>query len=437
MSEQLRIVVACGADGPPELQRDVLTLGAELADRGHLVDYIVGDPVGLASYAGGYVPGDVFQAPLLRAAPDLVMKRQQPDGLLDQMAVAGFADRDILTALSDAWKCQLSLMRPNIILAFNVPVLWLIGPTVAPTVALGPRAILPPTLGSSFPRLSHNSAPLAAEELMLNYANGVLAKVGHNSLATIAEVLDRCSPIVYGLPCFDPYLQLRKTQPLGLLGERAEPAYVPVKPRLAAFLDVYCPGVETAVLALAGFDDVAVDVTISGATPGMRRFLEQQPHVRFWGSREELRAQIGSVSAVIHHGAQDVAETCVLTGRPQLVLPWLPEQHLLVEVFRWMGSAVSHAPNSPIQEMDVAFRSLLHNGGMVIAAQHHARQMAEVRFQNALPQIVQLIERRANQLEKSEKSATGPAAVLPLHAGDERADQSSSGLDGIGGRRVG
>jgi hypothetical protein len=388
----MRYVICCDQGAPSETVRDALTVGRALLGRGHEVAYIVGDPVMLVDYAGSWSPNDLYQAPVCRAAPGLVMKRPNMDGFSDVMATVGFGDKQTLVALSTLWNRQLAALKPDAIIGLYTPVVWLVGPAHAPTFALGGGLMLPPALGTSFPRLTVDSAPLADEAVMLANANAALLRLGQPPLAALSEVLDRCSSLLYGVPAFDPYLQVRRTVSMGLLGEEPSPVVPPAAPRLAAFLDVYCPGIETVILALAGFDQVPVDVSVTGATTSMRLFLEQQPRITFWRDYASLLEHAASASVLVHHGVHDVGQRCISLGRPQLLIPWTREQEVFSGLVQWMSYSWVKHPNVPIEEMAGTFRAILRDPSLVVAAQHHARQLSNTSLPDALPAIVERIE---------------------------------------------
>jgi hypothetical protein len=386
-------VVICQDDGvPAELMRDAVAVGQALMERDCEVDFIVGDPVSLINQSGSWVPRELYPAPMLKPIPELVMKRAPADGFADHMAIAGFENKQNLITIATMWHRLLSLLKPDIIIGFRTPVLWLIAPHIAPTVAIGNGMTLPPVLGPSFPRLTPDSVPLADENIMLENANSVLARLGFPPLAQLSECLSLCNPILYGLPAFDPYLQLRSTITAGLLGQVATPTNPPTEERLAVFLDVYCPGIETIILALAGFNQVPSDIYISGAPASMQRYLEQQPNITMWADHEDLLKHAATASAVIHHGVQDVAQRCISLGRPHLIIPWTREQEILSYMIGWMSMTKVHAPNTPIDQMAEAFRDLLRDSSLMVAAQHHARQLFNANLPDALPIIVSKIE---------------------------------------------
>src|SRR5262245_25666890 len=157
----MRVVICCDQGTPSELVRNALTVGKALMERGHTVAYVVGDPVTLVYHAGSWTPNELCQAPVPRAVPGLVMKRPNMDGFADLMAITGFDDKATLLALASLWDRQLQTLKPDAIIGFYTPVLWLVGPAHAPTYALGSGLTLPPVLGTSFPRLSVDSTPLA------------------------------------------------------------------------------------------------------------------------------------------------------------------------------------------------------------------------------------------------------------------------------------
>jgi hypothetical protein len=392
MKKEMRCVICCDQGAPSELVRDALTVGRALIERGHQVAYIVGDPVGLVDHAGSWSPNDLYQAPVCRTVPGLVMKRPNMDGFSDVMATAGFDDKPTLVALSTLWHRQLTSLKPDAIIGLYTPILWLVGPAHAPTFALGGGLMLPPPLGTAFPRLTADSTPLADEAVMLANANAALLRLGQASMAALSEVLERCVSLLYGVPAFDPYLQIRRTVSTGLLGEEPSPVVPPAKPRLAAFLDVYCPGIETIILALAGFDQTPVDICVSGATASMRLFLEQQPHIKVWKDYATLLEHAASASALIHHGVHDVGQRSVSLGRPQLLIPWTREQEIFNGLVQWMSYSWVKRPNVAIDEMAGTFRAVLQDPSLVVAAQHHARQLYSTNLPDALPAIVEKIE---------------------------------------------
>lgn len=388
----MRVVICCEQGAPAEMMRDGVTLGRALMERGHTIAYITGDPVALVEAAGSWIPNDLYEAPVRRAIPNLVMKPPVMDGFADAMAIAGFDDKATLVVLASLWNRQLLALKPDAIVGFYAPVLWLVGPAQAPTFALGSGLMLPPILGTSFPRLSVDSTPLADERLMLANANAALLRYAQPQYATLSEILERCTSILYGVPAFDPYLQLRKTLSAGLLGEQPTPTVPPPKERFAMFLDVYCPNIEQIILAVADLDEVPVDICVSGATTGMRRFLEQQPHVKVWRDYASLLGEAHTATALVHHGVQDVAQRCISLGRPQLIIPWTREQEIFTATIQWMAFTWTKAPTTPLEELSGTFSAILRDASLTVAAQHHSRQLASSNLPDALPGIIQQIE---------------------------------------------
>lgn len=387
----MKIAICCDFGVPAELMRDALTVGKALTERGHTVSYVVGDPVSFVEYAGSWMPSALHQAPVLRAAPHLVMNRPPVDGFADVMSLAGFGDKSTLLCLSSMWKQLLETINPDAIVALYSPIVWLVGPGHAPTFAMGNGFVVPPALGTSFPRLSVDSSPLTGEDVLLDNANAVLARLHRPALASISELLTNCSCLLYGLPVFDPYLQLRRSMTMGLLGDTLQPTVPPAEPRLAVFLDVQCPGVEMIMLAV-GSNEIPADVYIRGATVGMRRFLEQQPNVTLWTDHQALLQACANASVLVHHGEQDIAQRCITLGRPQLLIPWTREQEIFNYVLGWMGFTWSKKADISIGEMAGTLRDIARNPALTVAAQHHARQFANAHLGDALPAILNQIE---------------------------------------------
>lgn len=389
----MQVAICCGGETADDLLRDALKLGSALTEKGHAVHFIVADPVALVGHAGSWIPSKVYQAPRLAPPPQLVMKRPAEDGLADTMATAGFDEKQTLLTLSAVWRDLLLLLRPDVIVGFRVPVAWLMGSTVAPTLAIGPGMDLPPALGSSFPRLSAESVELADENLMLANANAALARIGQPSLATLSEVMSNCSTLLYGLPIFDPYLQLRRDVTIGVLGAMPAPTLPPPGKRIVAFLDAHCPGIEAIILTLPAMVDVQLDVHVARATTGMRRFLEHHSGVEVWMDHGELLEQTDSASLIVHHGARDVAQRAIYAGQPQFILPWTREQEIFSYMIDWMKVKKTQSSTDPIDQISLGLRNALKDSSLSVAAQHHARQLAKAGIPDALPGIIERIER--------------------------------------------
>jgi hypothetical protein len=390
----MRITICSDQNAPAEILRDAIRVGRGLMDRGHAVSFIAGDAVTLVASAGSWVPSDLYQAPIRPAPPKLVMKPPFIDGFADLMAMAGFDDKATLITLSAIWNRQLLALNPDAIVGFATPVLWLVGPSLAPTFALGNGWTLPVALGTSFARLSADSVPLADEKLMLANANTVLLRHGGQpSLAALSEIQERCTSMLYGVPKFDPYAHVRTTPSTGLLGEEPTPTVPPAPERLAVFLDVNCPNIEQIILAVASLDQIPVDICVTGATISMRRFLEQQPQINVWNDYASLLAEAANASALVHHGVQDVAQRCISLGRPQLIIPWTHEQEVFNATVQWLGFTWSKSPTVSLEEMAGTLSGILRDTSLVVAAQHHARQLANANLPDALPRVIEQIER--------------------------------------------
>lgn len=392
----MHIVIACEAASITASMRDALRLGRELAGRGHRISYVMGDSVAFAEYGSAIRSDTALAAPLLREPPELILKRRPPSGFDDTMAIAGFANSLQLQALAKSWTVQLELLRPDAIVGFSSPLLWLVGPCFAPTFAAGSGDLLPPAIGAGFPRLSASAPPLAADHAMIANANLVLHTLGAQPIETLAGVLERCQMLLYGLPWLDPHLQLRRQPSLGMLSEPPVLAPVAAKKRLAAVLDVFCPNIEALLLGLAGVDEIELEIFVAGATAGMTRFLRQHSHVRVTSDFFDLASRLGEMAGLVHHGDPDLAEIAMALGLAQLALPFLPHQQNATANFEWMGSMAKVSPSDEIAKNADMLKWFAGNMSLVVHAQHHARQMKATGLTCALPDMVERIERAAS-----------------------------------------
>jgi len=388
----MRLAICIDADVPSELLRDSLVIGQALVARGHSLAYVVGNPMRFVDHAGGAVPNEIYQAPIRDASP-LTTRRASENGLTDRLAASGFEDKQTLLTLTVMWRRLIDKLQPEAIIGFYCPIVWLVAPAYVPTFAVGNGLALPPTLGTSFPRVSPEPVPVASEEQMLTNANAALTRVGQSSIAALSDLLDRCISILYGISALDPYLRYRKTNSRGLLGHEPKPIVPPASPRIAAFLDAYCPNIETIVLAIAASTKIPFDLCVAGASTGMRRFLEQHEHITIWHDYANLLERAANASVLVHHGFQDVAQRCLTLGRPELIFPWTPAQYFLDHSINWMGFTWTKSTDTSIDDLVGTFEAVLRDTTIAVSAQHHAKQLADFELRDALPEIVSEIER--------------------------------------------
>lgn len=407
----MRILIASESPTIASLMRDASRIGTELQAQGHEIVYAMADPVAFAEQEPSSAPKSVVPVPLLREPAELILKRRPAAGFDDAMAISGFANAVHLQALCRAWSKQLQLVRPDAIIGFAAPLLWLVGPVFAPSFAAGAGDNLPPLIGTGFPRLSAMAAPLAADHVMVANANLVLAELGARPIEQLNEVVSRCGQLLYGLPWLDPHLQLRPQKSLGMLAKPGSPGPVPRKKRLAAFLDVFSPNIEAWLLSMAGCDEVDSEIFLIGATAGMRRFLKQQSNVKVVDDFSELAAHLPEMTGVIHHGDADIAELALAAGISQFVLPFMPHQQTLVTNFEWMGSVAKATPSDAIVKNAEMINWFAGNASLVVHARHHARQLHSTDIAAALPPIIEQIESAA-ALPKFTRDAAGAASSL-------------------------
>lgn len=67
---------------------------------------------------------------------------------------------------------------------------------------------------------------------------------------------------------------------------------------------------------------------------------------------------------------------------------------MLTEMVKWMGVTWNKPPGTSVEEFAGTFRALLKDGSLVVAAQHHARQLASAGLPDALPAILKVLEAR-------------------------------------------
>ena len=196
---------------------------------------------------------------------------------------------------------------------------------------------------------------------MLANANAVLSRLGRPALASISEVLAGCTSLLYGLPAFDPYLQLRRTLTLGLLGDTPKSHSSPSRAALGRVSRRQLPwrrddhaggGVQLSCPPM---------FTSAARRWRMRRFLEQQPNVTVWNDHAAL---LEAARKCQRSGASRRAGHCAtlhLAGSSATHYPVDTRAGNLNHVMGWMGFTWMKPPDVSIEEMAGTFRDIVRD----------------------------------------------------------------------------
>src|SRR5205814_8153427 len=96
---------------------------------------------------------------------------------------------------------------------------------------------------------------------------------------------------------------------------------------------------------------------------------------------------------LLQHGVQDVAAQWLALERPAVFIPWTAEQEMLNYRVGWMGITWSKPPTISIDEMVATLQDLSKDTSLSISAQHHSSQLAKTDIGDALPAMIEQIEK--------------------------------------------
>jgi MoaA/NifB/PqqE/SkfB family radical SAM enzyme len=383
-----KIAIASGSMAGVEHIYDTCLIGRALADAGHEI-FIIADDLGrLHSVIDASAAPKLMQSPLAEGyARQLGAATERPEGFAVQLAQSGFSDLETLRLLAGAWKTLLQTVAPDVVIALSSPGAWLIGPTIAPTFAIGRGAMLPPMTAPNVLSTS-NDAPAIDPAVLLDTVNVAMAELELERLNELPDLLWRCHHSHFGLDLLDPYSGSRLASSLGALGATTNVSNPRDGGGLAVFLDADYPGIDSLVLALSTLGDVELHVFVRKAKPAMRRFLSGCGQVRWYHSFAEAFLQAGKAAAIVHHGVSAMAEQGLLNGQAQLVLPWSGEQQTVLESLKNLGVAWWKDPDRPVIEWNGTLRGVLHDEAVRNSALSHHRSLQERGVKQAAPELL-------------------------------------------------
>jgi len=237
----------------------------------------------------------------------------------DTLGDLGLADEQALPMLIGAWDRLLAVIAPDLVIADYAPAVSLAARGRIPLALIGNGFTLPPAEMEKFPLLHELSAPVWAEDRLVEIVNSSLRSFGLQPLKRLPQLFAGDVRWVQTFPLLDPYNSWRERPVEGPMLDRLPDPRRPDAHEILVYISGEL-GTRTQILGL--LKSVAGRVRVFApvlppdelerlASFGMR--IEKTPF--------RLAEELASARLVIHHGSTGgVSAEALIAGVPQLVL---------------------------------------------------------------------------------------------------------------------
>lgn len=343
--------------------RRLAAVADRLAEAGHQPVLALCDPGALPQAAHPVLPAPLVVGQLRAGTQGFV-----PAGFADLIACNGFGSAEHLSDILRRWQGLIDLTRPDLIVAEYAPSLVLAAWRRIPTVLIGSPYLMPPAEAATFPE-REGVRPYADQAAVLEVMRQVQSARGGALPQQVTQPFAEAARVPYGLPELDPWSHQRRER-LNGLWEPVTPGAPPDRPRLFAYLSPQAPGFAAAARAVA-----QAGIPGEAFIPGCPTELEPAlaaGSVALTRDPPPLAEAIGRASLVFHHGGIDTAQTALVLGRPQALLPRYLDQRLTGEALAALGTGVLLNRMQPAEAMAAALAGAARDAGLAERARLRA-----------------------------------------------------------------
>jgi hypothetical protein len=194
---------------------------------------------------------------------------------------------------------------------------------------------MPPVEDDWFPSIVPNASPVVAQEQLLEVVRDVQQKCGRKIPATLTGFLRDADRFVATWPELDPYRAVRREPVLGPLNRSTSPSPRPENQCFFAYLSADYPALHGILdrMAMAGLSG---EVYLRSAVTALKEQVRSSGLI-VHDAPQPMEQVLGRVSMIMHHGGVNTAETALLAGCPQLILPRHLEQKLNADAIESLG----------------------------------------------------------------------------------------------------
>jgi UDP:flavonoid glycosyltransferase YjiC (YdhE family) len=333
----------------------LLRVGRPLAERGYRMAMVVRNLVE-PDVLLRHLPFPVLQAPMFPPLP-----QQGPfsaRSYADVLALHGFADVDMLLAMTRAWQTIIDMVKPDLVVADHSPTVCLTTWGRVPTVLAGNGFCTPPATGTEFPALQPQAQPVMPVEKLLAVIQEVQRRRGGPIPQALPEFLSGASHFITVLPEIDSYQEARPKAGIGPLEDLLPPLPPPTEPRsYFAYLAQESPVCEVVLTHLAQ-SGVPGQAYVRGATPALRERIGQLG-LKLAEKPLPLRETFARAGVVVSHANTGIVQHALAAGRPQLLFPMHLEHALNARRLHALGVAHYMVDKFPVADIQEGLRQLI------------------------------------------------------------------------------
>ena len=372
----------------------LLPLARRLRERRHEILFSVKD-TGTASQILKDEGFAFIQAPLVAVARK---RRQQPLSFADILAQAGYADRDTLAGLIQAWQGIFQLFNPDILVAEYAPVAQLAARLARrANLQLHTGFSLPPDI-APFPCFRPWPQPageklLQREAELLQNINSVCRDQGFPEFPSLQKALKGDIDLLATLPEIDHYRRRKNGPFIGPITTTDEGLDIrwhqEKQPRIFASLKPG-PGIRAVLEALrkSGAD---VITCIPGADGELAAMAGRR--LRICPSRVRLSGLLRSMNLAISNASHGTVAAMLMAGVPMLTIPTTMEQWMLSRCLQRLRIGIEVGQDRIADEFSPAFKRLLSDHRHRNAAMRLAQKYEGYSAGDVLERLVRTIEK--------------------------------------------
>lgn len=363
----------------------MLRLADKLSILGHEIIFVCRD-VELAHDAVKAKGYSLIQGPVWKNPPLKNIRKISTPSYADVLARQGFGFKHKLRAMLSAWDDCLAFLKPDLIIADHSPGLSLAVANSFPMINLGNGFTLPPSEIDEYPNIITSGKPLVSQTKLLQMFNELQDERGKPRLERLPQIFDTEGQFVCTLPQLDPYDGKRHTPVVGPLEDKIAPSPRPDVPHIFIYLANEVED-RDAVLEGINLTNIRTTAFIRGGQPALLEEFQSKT-LKILTSPVKFSEILPTVSLVIHSGGGGTATSCLMAGRPQVLLPRQSETGLTARLLETQGLGCTIKRGSSASSISKTITEVMDNRAMFDKCAIVAKEISNGDWCNAADKIV-------------------------------------------------